>query len=346
MPHSSPGARIRRVPDDAPVSSDFPALPDSSPSLLKKYLTPEVWAGLKDRRTAAGVSLHDCIRSGLVHPDSAVGLYAGDADSYDVFAALFAPVIAACHAGPRTRDTPAQALANPDPHGAYIVSTRLRLARNLSGHLLRPVATRAADLDVERAAKTAFSRFTGDLAGGYRALCDTQAFHRADRYQDAGGLNRNWPDGRGVFANTAQTFSVWVNEEDHLRFISITPNADIAGAYARLRAGVETAGRSLSFQHTERLGHITSCPTNLGPALRAGFRIKLPLSGGSAGFDTLCRRHHLTVRGAGGEHVRVAESTYEISSRARLGLTDLQCLHDLLAAVAELIDLEKNHTHA
>lgn len=320
---------------------EFPHLPESSTSLLKKYLTPEVWSQLKDRTTRGGVTLHDCIRSGLATPESVIGLYAGDADSYDVFNALFAPVIAECHAGPATRADRAGALENPDPDGAYIVSTRLRLARNLIGRALRPVATRESDLDVERQAKAAFA----SLSGAYHALSDVQTnhgFQRGDPFQDAAGLNRNWPDGRGVFIDAAQSFLVWVNEEDHLRFISLAPKADIAGAYARLRDGVEMAARSLAFQHSDRYGYITSCPTNLGAGLRVGFRIKLPSSGASPEFNALCRRHDLTVRSVAGERAPIAADTYDISARGRIGLSEAACLEECLAGITALLALEKS----
>ena len=56
-----------------------PVFPENARSLLKKYLTQDLWDQLKDRRTSGGVTLHDCIRSGVALTDSEVGLYACDA---------------------------------------------------------------------------------------------------------------------------------------------------------------------------------------------------------------------------------------------------------------------------
>ena len=169
-----------------------------------------------------------------------------------MFAALFAPVIAECHPGfqagrPQPHDLTAAHFqpANPDPEARYIVSTRIRVARNLHGYNLRPAATGDADLEVEQLAKGAFAKFSGDLAGGYCPMIELDAaapenhiFRQGDRFQEAAGLNRNWPNGRGVFANAGRTFFVWVNEEDHLRLISIQQGADIAAVFARLCAAV------------------------------------------------------------------------------------------------------------
>lgn len=336
-----------------PPSDGFPAFPENGHSLLKKHLTRDVWMQLNGRTTRAGVTLLDCIRSGIVNTDSEVGLYAGDAESYVVFAPLFAPVIADCHPGFRAGDLirPVHAATdfqpvNPDPEGKYIVSTRLRLARNFEGHGLRPGAVGGEDCDVEHKAKRAFARFSGDLAGSYRALGGlpehSHAFKRGDRFQDAAGLNRNWPEGRGVFANASQTFFCWVNEEDHLRVIAIQRNADIVLALAQLRAGMDVIAGDLTFQYSDTYGYISSCPTNLGTGLRISFRVKLPLSGKSPAFEAICARHHLAVRGISGEHEAIRGYVYEISNKRRLGLSEAACLQECLEGTSQLIDLEKS----
>ena len=104
-------------------------------------------------------------------------------------------------------------------------------------------------------------------------------FKEGDRFLDACGLNRDWPAGRGIFHNDAKTFLVWVNEEDQLRIISMQNGADIGAVFTRLSkaaAHIETVAK---FAHDEHLGYITSCPTNLGTALRASVHIALPKLG-------------------------------------------------------------------
>jgi creatine kinase/arginine kinase len=101
-------------------------------------------------------------------------------------------------------------------------------------------------------------------------------FKEGDRFLEAVGLNREWPDGRGIFHNKDKTFLVWVNEEDQLRIISMQQGADIRSVFKRLSiacAHIETVAK---FSHDMNLGYITSCPTNLGTALRASVHIHLP----------------------------------------------------------------------
>ena len=93
---------------------------------------------------------------------------------------------------------------------------------------------------------------------------------------EACGLNREWPEGRGIFHNNEKTFLVWVNEEDQLRIISMQNGADIGAVFTRLSKACAHIEKVAQFSHDDHLGYITSCPTNLGTALRASVHIHLP----------------------------------------------------------------------
>lgn len=59
-------------------------------------------------------------------------------------------------------------------------------------------------------------------------------FKEGDRFLESSGLNRDWPEGRGIFHNKEKTFLIWVNEEDQLRIISMQQGADISAVFERL----------------------------------------------------------------------------------------------------------------
>merc|ERR1712212_175946 len=103
-------------------------------SLLKKYLTKEVFDQLKDKKTSLGATLLDVIQSGVENLDSGVGVYAPDAEAYSLFAPLFDPIIEDYHVGfSQTDKHPAcdfgdgNAFVNVDPDGQFVISTRVRL---------------------------------------------------------------------------------------------------------------------------------------------------------------------------------------------------------------------------
>lgn len=119
-------------------------------------------------------------------------------------------------------------------------------------------------------------------------------YREGDRFLQACNLNRDWPNGRGIFHNKDKTFLVWVNEEDQLRIISMQQGADIGAVFERLSRAAAHIETVVKFSHDEHLGYITSCPTNLGTAMRASVHIKLPkLSKDMAAFKAIADKYYV-----------------------------------------------------
>merc|ERR1739844_776161 len=149
-------------------------------------------------------------------------------------------------------------------------------------------------LGVETLMKSAFAKLAGDLAGAYYPLLgmdeavrqqlvdDHFLFVSGDKNLIAAGMERDWPEGRGIFHNASKTFLVWVNEEDQLRIISMQAGGDVKGVFERLARGIKAVGDSVdaesgkNFMLSPRYGYIPSCPTNLGTGMRASVHIDLP----------------------------------------------------------------------
>ena len=95
-------------------------------------------------------------------------------------------------------------------------------------------------------------------------------------------MGRNWPEGRGVFCNQEKTFVVWLNQEDHIKVISMERSNDVKKAFSRLVRGVkalafyvkEESGREFSV--SKKHGYIAPCPTRLGTGMRASVLLDLP----------------------------------------------------------------------
>ena len=126
-------------------------------SLLKKYLTEELFNELKVKKTSRGCNLWDQIISGVEQLDSSNGIYATDEEAYTLFAKIFDPIIEEYHApykladkhtsdmNPEKVDAP-----NLDPEGSFIRSTRIRVARNLKGYGLPPSLKNKERIEVEQ----------------------------------------------------------------------------------------------------------------------------------------------------------------------------------------------------
>lgn len=116
---------------------------------------------------------------------------------------------------------------------------------------------------------------------------------------------------------------MWVNEEDQLRIISMQNGADIHAVFDRLSRAVAHIQTVVKFAHDEHLGYITSCPTNLGTAMRASVHIKLPkLSKDMAAFQAIADKYYVQIRGIHGEHSESSDATYDISNKRRLGRSE------------------------
>jgi protein-arginine kinase len=179
----------------------------------------------------------------------------------------------------------------PADEDKMINSTRIRVGRNLAEYPLGTAVSREGRLEIEKKVVTALNNFKGDLKGKYYSLGNMTAqdkkqliddhflFKEGDKYLASCGLERDWPEGRGIFHNENKTFLVWVNEEDQLRIISMQPGSDIREVFERLSRGVNEIEKVAKFAHDDHLGYITSCPSNLGTGLRASVHIKLPKLG-------------------------------------------------------------------
>merc|ERR1712151_788520 len=118
--------------------------------------------------------------------------------------------------------------------------------------------------------------FTGELKGKYYSLetmseadkkqliADHFLFKGGDEYLQSCGLEREWPEARGIFHNENKTFLVWVNEEDQLRIISMQQGSNIRQVFERLSIAAAKIEEKAKFANDLLLGFFTSFPTNLG----------------------------------------------------------------------------------
>ena len=339
---------------------EYPKLPSHCKSMLCKHLTPEVFKSLKNKKTANGFTLEQAINSGVQNIDSGIGVYAGDKESYDLFAELFDPIIKEYHGfgkndkhlsnlNPDDLNAP-----NPDPKNEFIISTRIRVGRNMDNMPLGPAISKKQRDKVESSVVEGLSSLGGELKGKYYPLLgmskeiqedlikDHFLFKEGDRFLDAVGLNHNWPQGRGIYHNKNKTFLVWVNEEDQLRIISMQQGGDIKEVFTRLVNAIKSIETKVSFSYSKHLGYITSCPTNLGTAMRASVHIALPnLAKDMEAFKAITDKFYLQIRGIHGEHSESEGGVYDISNRRRLGITEVQAVQDMYDGVVALIAAEK-----
>merc|ERR1719365_263923 len=257
---------------------------------------------------------------------------------------------------------PSKIVGNIEP-GVPVHSTRVRVGRSIDGFGLSPGITKEQRLGVESLLKNALSKLTGDLAGTYYPLTgmdekvrqqlvdDHFLFMSGDRNLIVAGMERDWPEGRGIFHNEAKTFLLWVNEEDQMRIISMEKGGDVKGVFSRLARGIKAVGDSVKaesgkdFALSEQYGYIHSCPTNLGTGMRASVMIALP-GYTKEGIDALkkrCEELAVQPRGTRGESGGYDGCTYDVSNKHRLGYSEVELVQKMIDGVNTLWKEDLEH---
>jgi len=118
--------------------------------------------------------------------------------------------------------------------------------------------------------------------------------------------------------------------------------AGIKEVFERLCRAASHIETVCEFAHDDHLGYITSCPTNLGTALRASVHIKLPkLMNNKAKFNEIANQYHVQIRGIHGEHTETNDGVFDISNKRRLGRSEKDLVQDMINGVQVLIAAEK-----
>lgn len=346
--------------------SNFPDFTDKHRSLMAKHLTSEVYDALKNAKSTKGYTLDMAIQTGIDNPHLGVGVVAGDESCYETFKPLLDPVIEGWHGYKPTdtheTDLDVSKLVNADKLDmSYIKSTRVRAGRNIRSFSLPPGTTRAERLQVENLISTALGSMSEELQGKYFPL---GAMTRAEEEQlqsdhflfqkpgggtllTGAGAARDWPSGRGIFHNVEKNFLVWINEEDHMRVISMEEGGDIVKVFTRWVKAVGKVEESIKasgceFMHNDHLGFIGTCPSNLGTGLRASMFVKLEKLGEDVHkLEEICAPLGLQPRGSAGEHSAAVGGMWDISNKARIGKSEIQLVQTMIDGVGKLIELEK-----
>lgn len=351
-----------------PPSADFPDLAQHH-NIMSNHLTPGVYAKLRDVVTPNGITLDQCIQTGIDnigHPFiKIVGLVAGDEESYEVFKDLFYPVIKERHNGydPETQVHPIDLDAGKIVGGLldekYVLSSRVRTGRAIRGIPHPPVCSRAERREVERVVVDALKGLPTDLSGKYYSLTSMTDEEQEQLINDhflfdkpvsplltSSGMARDWPDARGIFHNATKNFLVWINEEDHSRIISMQKGGNMKAVFQRFCRGINEVERLImakgwEFQKSDALGYILTCPSNIGNGLRCGVHVKLPLLGKEPRFGEILEKLRLQKRGTGGVDTEATGGTFDISNLDRLGKSEVQLVQQVIDGVNLLIAMEK-----
>ncbi|NWX32750.1 KCRB kinase, partial [Notiomystis cincta] len=330
---------------------------------MAKVLTPDLYKKLRDKQTPSGFTLDDCIQTGVDNPGNGIAM----------FPSSFVPCCDLTYQFPDTSiiNIKMAQLNNqrlpPDEEYPDLSTHNNHMAKVLTLDLYKKLRDRVTPsgftlddvIQTGSLCLSALGSLDGDLKGKYYALRNMTDAEQQQLIDDhflfdkpvsplllASGMARDWPDARGIWHNDNKTFLVWINEEDHLRVISMQKGGNMKEVFNRFCAGLTKIeslfkAKNYEFMWNPHLGYILTCPSNLGTGLRAGVHIKIPHLGKHEQFGEVLKRLRLQKRGTGGVDTAAVGGVFDVSNADRLGFSEVELVQMVVDGVKLLIEMEK-----
>lgn len=230
-----------------------------------------------------------------------------------------------------------------------VVSTRIRLARNIKG-IPFPCRMNDAQRDeLKKRVKAAISESNTPFAKSLKFLDmadipENEIGAMVERHVISPEFAKN-PKGRAIILSEDESISIMVGEEDHIRIQVIKGGHCLEETYD-IAENLESMLQSkLHFAFDSELGYLTECPTNLGTGLRASVMLHLPLIESAGEIGTLSEtvsKIGFTVRGMYGEGSKAAASLYQVSNQVTLGLSEKDAIENLKIITTQIIEKEQS----
>lgn len=223
------------------------------------------------------------------------------------------------------------------------VSTRVRLARNLSGY---PFDGRLTEEKSKEIIEKVWAVFEGKPGWKFTDFASLSPVERAS-YAERHIVSPDFAKKAGpcaLISNDEMSVYIMVLEEDHIRMQAIVAGFDLAGAMAAVTEAEKMLDDALELAYSEKLGYLTHCPTNLGTGMRASVMLHLPAytsAGGIRGLQNQLEKLGLTIRGMAGEGSAASGGLYQISNQITLGITEDETISKLEDVIGQIIAKEK-----
>ena len=238
-------------------------------------------------------------------------------------------------------------LKGSGPESDIVISSRVRLARNLAAFPFLTKATEEQRGEIHRTVRAALAKVglaeNGHLYVELGNSNDLTSRFLLERHLISRELLNGSGD-RGVLFNETEMLAVMVNEEDHLRLQAIRAGFQIHEAYADILPIDERLDRDIEFAFSEEFGFLTACPTNVGTGMRASVMLHLPALVFTRQIDKVfasVTKINLAVRGFYGEGTQASGDFYQISNQVTLGIGEEEVLDLISRVVPKIVAYER-----
>jgi protein arginine kinase len=242
---------------------------------------------------------------------------------------------------------PGESVRRKGPHDRIVMSSRVRLARNVKdaafpGWAKKPERIRV--MEIIRPAveslpemKESFSESMDNLSAlDKQILVERHLISREHQAKSAGS---------GLVLNREESLCVMINEEDHLRMQALRPGLQLKQAWLAIDRADTELERRLNYAFNPEIGYLTACPTNLGTGIRVSAMLHLPglvLAEQINAIIQSVNKLGLAVRGLYGEGTEALGNVFQVSNQMTLGETETAIVERLDKVLSQIIEHEEN----
>lgn len=240
-------------------------------------------------------------------------------------------------------------LKKTEPESDIVISSRVRMARNIESMPF------PHNLNKEQSENTINTVYNTVTSGNLYLKDDFNLI----RMKDINNIDRlNYVEkhlisptlannilGGAVLVNKEETISIMINEEDHIRIQCLMPGLQLNECLDIGDKIDDLLEESINYSYDEKLGYLTSCPTNLGTGIRASVMVHLPalrLTGYINGVFHAAGKIGLAVRGIYGEGSQYIGDIYQISNQVTLGASEEEIVNNLYNVTLQIIQKERD----
>jgi protein arginine kinase len=222
-----------------------------------------------------------------------------------------------------------QWFSSSGPNADIVISSRIRLARNVTGY---PFSNSLNTSQKKELLETLKDAVMSTALGPEAFFIDVDALSQIDKdllverhlisTQHAGAKGP-----RGVVVNANESFTAMINEEDHLRMQVYNTGLQLKECWETINQIDDQIEKKVNYCFSDNYGYLTACPTNLGTGIRVSVMLHLPalrLTGQIDKFFNAARDTDMAVRGLFGEGTEAIGDFFQLSNQITLGLSEQQ----------------------
>ncbi len=230
--------------------------------------------------------------------------------------------------------------------GDIVVSSRIRLARNIKGI---PFETKATDKQKQEILEKV-KYITPSIGYGLQYFAmkdmdDVTKMSLVEKHLISPEMAlRKDQENIGILLNKEENICIMLNEEDHLRMQVFSAGLELQNTMQLAIEIEEKMDEMLSFSCSREYGYLTACPTNVGTGLRASVMVHLPalkLTGNISKILHIVNNFGMTIRGVYGEDTKSQGDMYQISNNQTLGITEKEIISNLENITKKVVEQER-----